>query len=640
MNKTFSPIPRPCAVILRWVLVSLWGVVVTACDDLTSVVPPVTPVTGLESGALFVLCDGNYSLNNSSLALYDAGDGHLEKDFFQAMTGRKLGDTGNDLQRYGDKLYIVVTASSQIEVLEAQTGKSLKQIPLFDGSLARQPRNIAFWDDKAYVCSFDGTVVRIDTTSLLVEATTKVGRHPDGLSAANGKLYVANSGGLDYGDPLGYDNTVSVVDLSTFTETTRLTVGLNPYRVRTDDRGYVWVACRGNYTDESGSLWCLDSGSDRVVDSYPMAVTNMAFNGPLAYCYYFDNITSTADILVFNLLTGTVERESFITDGTTLKTPYGISVDQMSGDVYLTDAGDYVSAGSVYCFSAEGRLKFRLEQVGVSPNTVMYVPDYVGSVVKPDTTVAPANYIYKVFAYVPAPGQFVGQYPAWVEGDDAEALRLKAEARLKGRLGGLVTLGRFGGRIDFGFAGAVFNKSGQTDFKVYGNAVLGGAEPGIVAVAVDVNANGLPDDPWYELAGSAHNNPLTVKDYRIVYHKPNNQADSVPYTDNRGGAGLLRPGYPAWMGDSLVCTGTLLPPTAIQDQNTGYWTLKTLDWGYADNHLNSSSKIAFDLDWAVDAAGRPVHLDSIHFVRVYTAVNQEAGWLGELSTEVSGAEVF
>lgn len=623
---------------IKRVLLFLLVGVMMGCDDLTSVEPSVTPETGLLSGALYVLCDGNYSLNNSTLALFDAGAGRLVKDYFQSVAGRKLGDTGNDLQRYGDKVYIVVTASSQVEVLDARTGEPLKQIPLFNGAVARQPRYIAFWDSKAYVCSFDGTVARIDTASLQVEAFTRVGRHPDGLAAANGKLYVSNSGGLDYGDALGYDKTVSVVDLSAFTEASRITVGLNPNRVKTDDRGYVWVACRGNYADEAGSLWCIDSGADRVVDSYPLAVTNMAFNGHLAYCYHYDNATSLSTILVFNLLTRSVEREAFITDGTTLRTPYGIYVEPMSGDVYLTDAGDYVSAGAVCCYSAEGREKFTLKQVGVSPNSVLYVPDFVGSQARPDTTTVQAEYIHKVYAYLPAPGQFVGMYPAWEVGDDVEAGRRKAETRLKGRLGGLVTLGRFGGRIDVGFARPVINHVGQPDFKIYGNAFVGGAEPGIVAVAVDVNGNGLPDDPWYELAGSAHNDPNTVKDYRIVYYKPSNPTDSVPYTDNRGVSGFFRPGYPIWMGDSLVYTGTLLPPTAVQEPGTGYWTLNALNWGYADNHLNNTSRIAFDLDWAVDASGAPVYLDSVHFIRVYTAVNQDAGWLGELSTELTGAE--
>jgi len=42
-----------------------------------------------------------------------------------------------------------------------------------DNGSSRQPRHIAFYENKAYVCSFDGTVARIDTTSLQIEKFLK-----------------------------------------------------------------------------------------------------------------------------------------------------------------------------------------------------------------------------------------------------------------------------------------------------------------------------------------------------------------------------------------------------------------------------------------------------------------------------------
>ncbi len=62
------------------------------------------------------------------------------------------------------------------------------------------------------------------------------------------------------------------------------------------------------------------------------------------------------------------------------------------------------------------------------------------------------------------------------------------------------------------------------------------------------------------------------------------------------------------------------------------------DWGYVDNHPNAEAELnGFDIDWAVDADGKPVSLPGIDFVRVYSAINQSCGWLGETSTEISKA---
>ncbi len=616
----------------------LAALVLPACDDLTDVLPQTSTVNGQQKGALYILCDGNYSLNNSTLALYDFSAGKQYADFFYQQSGRKLGDTGNDMQRYGDRMYVVVNVSSQVEVLDARTGVSIKRIPLFNGQVARQPRYIAFWEGKAYVCSFDGTVARIDTASLEVEAYARVGRNPDGIDAANGKLFISNSGGLDFGSQQGYDNTVSVVDIATFAEVKRIEVGKNPFRIRTDDFGYVWVACRGDYGAEKGSFWCIDSRGDNVMDVYNLEVLNMAFNGNLAYLYHYNSATGASSIRVFNLKTRELERSAFITDGATLSTPYGISVDKQSGDVFITDAGNFSTSGHVYCFRADGTLRYKINQVGTNPNSVVYVPDFTGDGGGTEPVVESDAYIEVVHDYSPAPGQFVGKYPLYVEGDDADAMRLKAQAVLKGRLDGLVSLGRFGGSLTFSFRQAVINLPDAPDFKVYGNAFSNGAEPGVVSVSVDDNHNGLPDDAWYELAGSEYGMPSTIKGYERVYYRPSAPTDSVLYRDNFGNEGRLKPGFPRWVRDSIQVKGTLLGPTATQDSHTGYWVLNALAWGYADNHPNASDLCAFDLDWAVNASGTRVRLDAVDFIRVHTAVSQDVGWLGELSTEITGAE--
>ena len=61
-------------------------------------------------------------------------------------------------------------------------------------------------------------------------------------------------------------------------------------------------------------------------------------------------------------------------------------------------------------------------------------------------------------------------------------------------------------------------------------------------------------------------------------------------------------------------------------------------WGYADNHPNSTEMSKFKIDWAVDANGNKVVLDEIDFVKIYTAINQNAGPMGEISTEIMTVE--
>ena len=120
----------------------------------------------------------------------------------------------------------------------------------------------------------------------------------------------------------------------------------------------------------------------------------------------------------------------------------------------------------------------------------------------------------------------------------------------------------------------------------------------------------------------------------------------VPWTDNKGGSGKVERNkyhaqeyYPLWMPSKITYKGSLLPKNATQNPATTFWELREFAYGYVDNKPNTDKEAnSFDIDWAVDANRKKVKLDFIDFVKVYSAEQQMAGWLGETSTEVAGAE--
>lgn len=260
---------------------------------------------------------------------------------------------------------------------------------------------------------------------------------------------------------------------------------------------------------------------------------------------------------------------------------------------------------------------------------------------------AQSKYIQAVDEYVPAPGQFVNTLPEADADDTPATMAQKCTGRLADGAGQLVTLGAYGGYITFHFDHPVANVAGQPDFYIAGNANINGSEAGIVMVSQDSNGNGLPDDAWYELGGSADSDSVgkVTYGYEITYTRNGNLQD-VPWTDSQGESGTVpRNGfhkqeyYPLWLQESLTFTGTLLPTNAEMRSSTN-WVLSQLRQGYADNWPNADTLAnSFNIDWAVDPVTRqPVALTHADFVRVYTALNQVAGWLGETSTEVTGAE--
>ena len=504
-----------------------------ACDDMEDK-PFTSGIIGdpTETGTaeLYVLCEGLFNQNNSSLARFSFGNQQMVRDYFKAVNRRGLGDTANDMAIYGSKIYVIVNISSTVEVIDFRTGSSLKQIQMLaENGSSRQPRYIAFHKEKAYVCSYDGTVARIDTTSLSIEAITSVGRNPDGICVQNEKLYISNSGGLDYSSGLGVDNTVSVVDIATFKESSKLTVGPNPGKIVAGPDETVYVATRGEDVEAGDYNFVkIDCRTNKVTQSNEK-VQNFAIDGEIAYLYNYNYNTQTSSIKMFNLKTEDTIRENFITDGTVIKTPYGININPYSNNVYITEARDYTTYGDLLCFNQQGQLMFRLNNIGLNPNTIAFSDKASQSDIddNDDDKENPLAFANKVWEYRPAPGQFINTTTsAYKEGFTYDDILEEATRRIQQK--SLLTLGGFGGYIVLGFPHPIPNVTGEYDFKIKGNAyynsktgtgALGGsAEPGIVFVSKDVNGNGKPDDEWYELKGSEYGKDTETRGYEITYY--------------------------------------------------------------------------------------------------------------------------
>ena len=273
----------------------------------------------------------------------------------------------------------------------------------------------------------------------------------------------------------------------------------------------------------------------------------------------------------------------------------------------------------------------------------------------------------KVYEYTPAPGQFINELKTGgFDGTQTtpEAAIAYAESRMSqlDKYGApnpiWVSLGGFGGYIVVGFDHSIDN-SGDYDLGILGNSFKGSSEPGIVWVMQDENGDGLPNDTWYELAGSETGNSSTIQDYAVTYYRPSGAGMPVQWSDNMGNNGEIdylkvyhnqEYYYPLWIeADSYTLRGTLLEPRNYDASGNGsYWVNEEYDWGYVDNwstvdrlsgEANSNAEANanhFKLSNAIDFEGQPIELEFIDFVKVQVAVNAKSGWLGELSTEVFG----
>lgn len=319
---------------------------------------------------IWVLNEGLWNMNNSSLTAYNSENKHTHLDIFKNKNGRNLGDVANDIVLYGSKVYIVLNESGLIEVVDMYTVKSITQIIVSnEKGVNRQPRCLSTYKGNVYVCCFDGSLIKIDTTSLTIKETTKAGSNPDGICVVGSKLYVSNSGGLNYPD---YGNTVSVFDLNTFTEIKKIEVAINPTLIKANTQGDVFVLSNGNYEDVEPCLQRIDSKKDIVLKRYDFKLSNFDILDNLLYFYHYDYVTNATAYKIFDLESETMLNYSFIRESVNIKIPHSININPHDYSVVITDALDYQSRGEAYCFDKNGKLTYHFE-TGLCPKKTIFL---------------------------------------------------------------------------------------------------------------------------------------------------------------------------------------------------------------------------------------------------------------------------
>jgi DNA-binding beta-propeller fold protein YncE len=347
-----------------------------SCRKDPEVFPPVIEAPGepefTSIQGFYLLNEGNMGSNKATLDYYDYETGTYHRNIYadaNPSVSKELGDVGNDIAIYGNKLYAVINCSNKIEVMSATTAKRIGQINI------PNCRCIAFHNGYAYITSYAGPVqidpqyqqigyvAKIDTASLQILDKCLTGMQPDGLSIAGGKIYAANSGGYL---SLNHENTVSVIDIASFKEIKRITVAPNLHRICSDKHGNIWVSSRGDYYNTSSKLYCIDSKTDQLIDSVNIAVTNFCLDEDKLYIvsvtWNYVTMSNEVNYGIVDVISKQIISKQFITDGTdaAIKTPYGIIVNPITKNIYVTDAKNHVSPGILYCFDKEGKQKWNV----------------------------------------------------------------------------------------------------------------------------------------------------------------------------------------------------------------------------------------------------------------------------------------
>ncbi|PKD16985.1 hypothetical protein APR41_05975 [Salegentibacter salinarum] len=344
----------------------LIGFFLNSCSsDDDNIDPEPQPEESYAEG-LFVLNEGGFGKNNSSISYIDNNFSNLESDIFSTVNGSPLGDTGQSITFDDSYAYIVMNASNIVQIVNRYT---FEHIHTIEEGLSN-PRYLTLVDDNIYVTNWGDASNDTDDYIAIYNADTyestetiRVGEGPEKIISDNNKVYVALQGGYNYNDK------IVIIDLISNTVETSIEIGDAPNSIEISN-GYLWVMSGGvpsyaeGIDETAGSISKVDLSTNEITEEF---IFPNSTDHPSNFEIEDDTIYYTLNGSVYSMEESATElpEESLFTF-TGITSFYGFEIE--NGYLYTGDAGDYSSNGVVRIYNFEGEIISEFDSGGVSPN--------------------------------------------------------------------------------------------------------------------------------------------------------------------------------------------------------------------------------------------------------------------------------
>lgn len=312
---------------------------------------------------VFIVNEGTFMAGNGDLSFYNRKDKKISNNLFFSVNNRPPGDIPQSMTFLNETGYLVVNNSNTVEVFSMKDLKVMKTIQGFE-----MPRQLLIHGNYAYVSQLgSSSVAKVSLADHSIVQQIDVVKSTDRMVISGNRLFAANWSEYYVPKP---NNTVMVVDLTSGTLIDSIHVTKEPNSMVLDANGKLWVLSSGGFLgEEAPALVCIDPSTFQVLKSfvfpapghYPTLLTRSADGKAL----YF------ADTDIFRMDIGAAALPSVPVITASGKYFYGMGVDPRSGEVYLTDAGDFQHDGMVYRFSAAHQPVDSVT-VGINPSGVFF----------------------------------------------------------------------------------------------------------------------------------------------------------------------------------------------------------------------------------------------------------------------------
>jgi hypothetical protein len=330
---------------------------------------PPEPLYAFNKGdGYFVLNEGGFTKGNASVDFVYEGKDSVIYHIFENANSKALGDVLQSAVVRDDKMYLVINNSGLIRVVDIGSFEEVTTITGFNS-----PRYMQIIDDeKAYVSDqYADKLWIVDLNSHTITDSIKTGGWTEEMVMAGELVYITSPS--SYSGPAS--KSVFVVNSSTDELIETLTLRTNPFNIIKDGQNQIHVFCQGDpFADPviAPSMHSIDpSGQNEIT-------VKLMPNLPIAY---HSRLKLSADGEAMYLLYGSIYEIDILESGISYaniplvdadgRNFYGIGIHPGNGNIFITDAFDYSSRGTIYEYKTNA-VEVNQYNAGIIPSRLIW----------------------------------------------------------------------------------------------------------------------------------------------------------------------------------------------------------------------------------------------------------------------------
>lgn len=330
--------------------------------------------------AVFIVNEGNFMYGNASLTFYDPHSGEVQNDIFYNTNALPLGDVAYSMQIRDSLGYIVVNNSGKIYIINVNTFRYVGKITGFTS-----PRHILFLSKtKAYVSDlYARSISIINPATRQITGKIDIDDHSPDFNRHSSEEMI-RFGDFVFTNAWSYDNKILVIDSRTDRLADSIRVTKQPNSMALDKNGKLWVMSDGGfrgsrYGQEMAALTRIDAQSRKVEKVFTfrdilVSPNGLTMNPGLDSLYFLNNSwaggnVANAGLYVMGIGDAQLPDSPLIAQNGSLF--YALGIDPSSGNIYLSDAKDFVQRGEVRVYSPHAVLIDSLK-AGIIPSAFCF----------------------------------------------------------------------------------------------------------------------------------------------------------------------------------------------------------------------------------------------------------------------------